>query len=153
MRMKQSNLVGPAGFVSMEDGCVGGFVQRGVAGAEDEQADAGAALIRVKVTPKPMKPVKLSQEVLVGALGKLGPKLNGCGAKFPEQRDLLQGSPVNLSFAIQKSGRMSDVKLDPPVQGGALEKCVAEVLAQNPLPPNDGNPRFSKLRVPLRFEN
>jgi hypothetical protein len=29
MRMKQANLVGPAGFVSMEDGAVGGFVQRG----------------------------------------------------------------------------------------------------------------------------
>lgn len=38
MRHKQSNLVGPAGFVSMEDGCVGGFVQRGAAGAEDAQA-------------------------------------------------------------------------------------------------------------------
>jgi len=35
-RLKQSNLVGPAGFVSMEDGCVGGFVQRGVAAAGDE---------------------------------------------------------------------------------------------------------------------
>jgi anthranilate 1,2-dioxygenase large subunit/terephthalate 1,2-dioxygenase oxygenase component alpha subunit len=35
-RMKQSNLVGPAGYVSMEDGCVGGFVQRGVAAAGDE---------------------------------------------------------------------------------------------------------------------
>jgi phenylpropionate dioxygenase-like ring-hydroxylating dioxygenase large terminal subunit len=32
-RLRQSNLVGPAGFVSMEDGCVGGFVQRGVAAA------------------------------------------------------------------------------------------------------------------------
>lgn len=32
-RLKQQNLVGPAGFVSMEDGCVGGFVQRGVAAA------------------------------------------------------------------------------------------------------------------------
>ena len=30
-RLKQQNLVGPAGFVSMEDGCVGGFVQRGIA--------------------------------------------------------------------------------------------------------------------------
>ena len=29
LRLKQCNLVGPAGFVSMEDGCVGGFVQRG----------------------------------------------------------------------------------------------------------------------------
>jgi anthranilate 1,2-dioxygenase large subunit len=36
MRLKQGNLVGPAGFVSMEDGCVGGFVQRGIAGAPDE---------------------------------------------------------------------------------------------------------------------
>lgn len=35
-RLKQQNLVGPAGFVSMEDGCVGGFVQRGIAAAEDE---------------------------------------------------------------------------------------------------------------------
>lgn len=37
MRLKQSNLVGPAGFVSMEDGAVGGFVQRGVAAAGDAQ--------------------------------------------------------------------------------------------------------------------
>jgi anthranilate 1,2-dioxygenase large subunit len=35
-RLKQGNLVGPAGYVSMEDGCVGGFVQRAVAGASDE---------------------------------------------------------------------------------------------------------------------
>ncbi len=34
-RLKQSNLVGPAGFISMEDGAVGGFVQRGIAGASD----------------------------------------------------------------------------------------------------------------------
>ena len=34
MRLKQDNLAGPAGFVSMEDGAVGGFVQRGIAAAE-----------------------------------------------------------------------------------------------------------------------
>lgn len=33
VRLKQLNLVGPAGFISMEDGAVGGFVQRGIAGA------------------------------------------------------------------------------------------------------------------------
>ncbi|HEY4066367.1 MAG TPA: aromatic ring-hydroxylating dioxygenase subunit alpha [Burkholderiaceae bacterium] len=38
VRLKQSNLVGPAGFISMEDGAVGGFVQRGIAGAADHQA-------------------------------------------------------------------------------------------------------------------
>jgi anthranilate 1,2-dioxygenase large subunit len=37
-RIKQGNLVGPAGYVSMEDGCVGGFVQRGIAGASDKEA-------------------------------------------------------------------------------------------------------------------
>ena len=37
-RVKQANLVGPAGFISMEDGCVGGFVQRGIAGAPNERA-------------------------------------------------------------------------------------------------------------------
>jgi hypothetical protein len=31
--MKQSNLVGPAGYISLEDGAATGFVQRGVAGA------------------------------------------------------------------------------------------------------------------------
>jgi anthranilate 1,2-dioxygenase large subunit len=38
IRLKQANLVGPAGYISMEDGCVGGFVQRGIAGASGEDA-------------------------------------------------------------------------------------------------------------------
>jgi anthranilate 1,2-dioxygenase large subunit len=38
IRLKQANLVGPAGYISMEDGCVGGFVQRGIAGAGDDRA-------------------------------------------------------------------------------------------------------------------
>ncbi|WP_027017068.1 aromatic ring-hydroxylating dioxygenase subunit alpha [Comamonas composti] len=38
VRLKQANLVGPAGFISMEDGAVGGFVQRGIAGATDMEA-------------------------------------------------------------------------------------------------------------------
>ena len=35
MRLKQSNLIGPAGYISMEDGAATGFVQRGVAGAPE----------------------------------------------------------------------------------------------------------------------
>jgi len=38
MRLKQANWIGHAGYVSMEDGCVGGFVQRGIAGASDQSA-------------------------------------------------------------------------------------------------------------------
>ncbi|MFL6693785.1 MAG: aromatic ring-hydroxylating dioxygenase subunit alpha [Ramlibacter sp.] len=38
VRLKQANLVGPAGFISMEDGAVGGFVQRGIAGATEMEA-------------------------------------------------------------------------------------------------------------------
>jgi len=38
MRLQQNNLAGPAGFVSMEDGAVGNFVQRGVAAASAERA-------------------------------------------------------------------------------------------------------------------
>jgi len=34
-RLRQANLVGPAGFISMEDGAATGFVQRGVAGSPD----------------------------------------------------------------------------------------------------------------------
>jgi anthranilate 1,2-dioxygenase large subunit/terephthalate 1,2-dioxygenase oxygenase component alpha subunit len=36
MRLKQANLAGPAGLVSLEDGAVGGFVQRGIAAADSE---------------------------------------------------------------------------------------------------------------------
>lgn len=36
MRLKQANLIGASGFVSMEDGAVGGFVQRGIKCAGDE---------------------------------------------------------------------------------------------------------------------
>jgi anthranilate 1,2-dioxygenase large subunit len=38
IRLTQSNLMGPAGFVSMEDGCVGGYIQRGIAGAANAEA-------------------------------------------------------------------------------------------------------------------
>src|SRR6202163_2571309 len=27
-RLRQGNLIGPAGYIAMEDGCIGGFVQR-----------------------------------------------------------------------------------------------------------------------------
>jgi anthranilate 1,2-dioxygenase large subunit/terephthalate 1,2-dioxygenase oxygenase component alpha subunit len=33
-RLKQSNFIGPAGFISMEDGAATSFVQRGVQGAD-----------------------------------------------------------------------------------------------------------------------
>jgi phenylpropionate dioxygenase-like ring-hydroxylating dioxygenase large terminal subunit len=38
MRNLQANLIGPAGYVSMEDGSVGGYVQRGIAGADESCA-------------------------------------------------------------------------------------------------------------------
>ena len=38
VRLKQANLVGSAGFISMEDGAVGNFVQRGIKGAHDHLA-------------------------------------------------------------------------------------------------------------------
>jgi phenylpropionate dioxygenase-like ring-hydroxylating dioxygenase large terminal subunit len=37
-RLRHLNLGGPAGFVSMEDGCVGGFVERGIANAEESDS-------------------------------------------------------------------------------------------------------------------
>ena len=36
LRLAQANLVGPAGYVSMEDGAVGNFIQRAIPGSEDE---------------------------------------------------------------------------------------------------------------------
>jgi phenylpropionate dioxygenase-like ring-hydroxylating dioxygenase large terminal subunit len=37
-RLKQANLVGPAGFISMEDGCIGGWVQRAAVAAGEQEA-------------------------------------------------------------------------------------------------------------------
>ena len=37
-RLQQANLVGPAGYVAMEDGAVGGFIQRAIVGGEDERS-------------------------------------------------------------------------------------------------------------------
>jgi len=38
LRLRQANLIGPSGFISMEDGAATGFVQRGIRGAEDEES-------------------------------------------------------------------------------------------------------------------
>jgi len=38
IRRKQNNLVGPGGYVSMEDGMIGHLVEKGIKGAEDEAA-------------------------------------------------------------------------------------------------------------------
>ena len=38
IRARQSNLIGPAGFISMEDGAVTNFVQRGIRGRPDGAA-------------------------------------------------------------------------------------------------------------------
>ena len=38
LRLKQANLVGPAGYISMEDGCVGGWVQRAIVGSEQDDS-------------------------------------------------------------------------------------------------------------------
>ena len=37
-RLKQSNMMGPAGLIAMEDGMIGGLVQRGIAGSLDKAA-------------------------------------------------------------------------------------------------------------------
>lgn len=42
LRLKQGNLTGPGGYVSMEDGCIGSFVERGIAGSHD---DAGVVMM------------------------------------------------------------------------------------------------------------
>jgi len=36
LRLMQSNFIGPAGYISMEDGAVGAFIQRALPGAGDD---------------------------------------------------------------------------------------------------------------------
>jgi anthranilate 1,2-dioxygenase large subunit/terephthalate 1,2-dioxygenase oxygenase component alpha subunit len=51
-RLKQANLVGPAGFISLEDGCIGGFVQRAsaTAGAETAIVEMGGRSVETQAT-------------------------------------------------------------------------------------------------------
>ena len=54
-RLMQANLVGPAGYISMEDGAATGFVQRGIAGSPDrtsviEMGGAGVASDDSRIT-------------------------------------------------------------------------------------------------------
>lgn len=51
-RLKQANLVGPAGFISLEDGCIGGFVQRAAAtaGAEEAVVEMGGRDVETQAT-------------------------------------------------------------------------------------------------------
>jgi anthranilate 1,2-dioxygenase large subunit/terephthalate 1,2-dioxygenase oxygenase component alpha subunit len=59
-RLKQANLVGPGGYISMEDGAVGDFVQRGIVGAVDdrevvEMGGQGYASQDTRVTEAPLR--------------------------------------------------------------------------------------------------
>ena len=38
MRVRQSNLIGPAGLISLEDGIIGGWIQRGTRGDPNEMS-------------------------------------------------------------------------------------------------------------------
>ena len=58
VRVKQANLVGPAGLVSMEDGIIGEFVQRGIRG--DLDANAVILMGGRDVAPAPTRATETS---------------------------------------------------------------------------------------------
>ena len=51
LRLKVNNLVGPAGLISMEDGCVGGWVQRAAKGLADGRPNLSSDVVRHAVVP------------------------------------------------------------------------------------------------------
>jgi anthranilate 1,2-dioxygenase large subunit/terephthalate 1,2-dioxygenase oxygenase component alpha subunit len=58
-RLRQANLVGPAGYISLEDGAVGGFVQRALRGG----SDGGAAVVMMggyEATSQPFRTTESS---------------------------------------------------------------------------------------------
>ena len=59
-RLRQANLVGPAGYISMEDGVVGGFVQRAIRGVTEDHsivkmAGEEANSMESRVTESPIR--------------------------------------------------------------------------------------------------
>ena len=70
-RLRQNNLAGPAGYVSMEDGAVGGFVQRGVAAADGERAvvEMGGTAPRTKARARPKRRCAASGSATAAHMG------------------------------------------------------------------------------------
>jgi anthranilate 1,2-dioxygenase large subunit/terephthalate 1,2-dioxygenase oxygenase component alpha subunit len=61
LRLKQANLVGPAGYVSMEDGAVGGFIQRGI-----EAAGEMSSVIELGGTETKTQPFRATESSVRG---------------------------------------------------------------------------------------
>ena len=82
IRLTQANLVGPAGYISMEDGCVGGFVQRGVAGASNlsavvEMGGDSIASSESRVTEAGLRGFWTQYRRLMQSLRRKGTRPNG----------------------------------------------------------------------------
>jgi anthranilate 1,2-dioxygenase large subunit len=60
-RLRQGNLVGAAGFISMEDGCVGGFVQRAL-----RYADDGAGVVMMGGHEAQSQPFRATEAAIRG---------------------------------------------------------------------------------------
>ena len=60
-RLKQLNLAGPAGFVSMEDGCIGNFVERGAVAAPD-----GVSLLHMGGSGTESQPTRATETAIRG---------------------------------------------------------------------------------------
>ena len=92
LRLKQSNLVGPAGYVSMEDGCVGGFVQRGTDAAEDQAGVVmmGGSGFETQTTR--------ATETAIRGFWKVWRGLDG-GVTMPGSDMLLRVAALNTAYA------------------------------------------------------
>ncbi len=60
-RLRQGNLVGAAGFISMEDGCVGGFVQRAL-----RYDDAGSGIVMMGGHDADSQPFRATEAAIRG---------------------------------------------------------------------------------------
>ncbi|HJU16966.1 MAG TPA: Rieske 2Fe-2S domain-containing protein [Stellaceae bacterium] len=60
-RLRHGNLVGAAGYISLEDGCVGGFVQRALTGHDD-----GSGIVMLGGHEAEQEPVRASEAAVRG---------------------------------------------------------------------------------------
>jgi anthranilate 1,2-dioxygenase large subunit len=60
-RLRQGNLIGPAGYIAMEDGCIGGFVQRAL-----QYNDEGSGLVMMGGHEAESQPFRASEAAIRG---------------------------------------------------------------------------------------
>jgi serine/threonine protein kinase len=111
-----------------------------------EQPDAGE---KVVVRPPPVKPVKLTPELVQTTLTRESPAVRKCFERHQALLPSAAGS-MKVRWTIQLTGEVSAVEfLEPAFKGSALDGCITRAVKGFRFPKNLGPPRT--MTIPFTY--